>query len=156
MPEFKNSSWNIGTKIGYSNPQFPKDEHEIPTHTESIERAIAKQKASFNSIVLDLFKSKIIGFFIVSNIIQIPMPNKSIILINFTTFSGIIENITLPRKIEMLEKSIDKKNKTVADNLPIVVFLIPYVMPIPKESILTDIARINIAKNKSLTSKYNM
>ena len=42
MPEFKNSSWNIGTKIGYSNPQFPKDEHEIPTHTESIERAIAK------------------------------------------------------------------------------------------------------------------
>ena len=84
------------------------------------------------------------------------MPNNNIILINFTTFSGIIENITLPRKIEMLEKSIDKTNKTVADNLPIVVFLIPYVMPIPKESILTDIARINIAKNKSLTSKYNM
>ena len=48
------------------------------------------------------------------------------------------------------------KDYAKLDNLLIVVFLIPYVMPIPKESMLTDTASINIAKNKCLTSKYNM
>ena len=70
--------------------------------------------------------------------------------------SGIIENITLPTKTETPEKIRDIINKVAPDNLPIAVFLIPYVMPIPKESMLTDIASINIAKNKCLTSKYNM
>ena len=67
--------------------------------------------------MLDLFKSKIIGFFIVSNIIQIPMPNNNVILINFTTFSGIIENITLPIKTETPEKIRNIINKVAKNKI---------------------------------------
>lgn len=100
--------------------------------------------------------SNIIGFLIVSSIIHNPIPINNITLISFTICLDIIENITLPTSIENPEKRNDIINKAKLDNLLIVVFRIPYVMPIPKESMLTDTASINIAKNKCLTSKYNM
>ena len=54
---------------------------------------------------------------------------------------GSIYWIILPKNIEIYVVINEIANKIILLNLDIFVFLIPYVMPIPKESILLDIAK---------------
>ena len=51
--------------------------------------------------------------------------------------------IILPKSIEIYVISSEIINKIIFPNLDIFVFFIPYVIPIPKESILLDIAKSN-------------
>lgn len=56
---------------------------------------------------------------------------------------GKIYWITLPKNIDRYVVISDIVNKIIFPILDIFVFFIPYVMPMPKESILLDVAKNN-------------
>ena len=142
---------------------IPNEELVIPTQIESKERANAKYNASFFSITLELLRSEEIGFliiwivipkdfrnilwllysffslvFIASYIIKNPMKIRRITLIIFITLAGRIEIRKYPNATEKPTKSNETKNKINFAGVDNDVFLSPYVIPIPNESILTD------------------
>gem|GEM_PF-3804393 len=155
----------------------------IPMQKLSKERAKPKNKASLESIDLELSKSEDIGFFIILIVIpkylikklyifclsnssdkfifllcldsffkaskQIKIPIKISIKfpIILVIISGNISFNILPNQIEKMEMIKEMKNKIILARLDILVFLIPYVIPIPRESILLEIANIKELTN---------
>ena len=163
IPILRNKNWKRGTSIGNSKLYIPNDELVIPTQIESKERANDKYNASFFSITFELFKSEDIGFlmicivipkdfrnilwllysffslvFIASYIIKNPIKTRRITLIIFITLAGRIEIRKYPNATEIPTKSNETKNKINFAGVDNDVFLSPYVIPIPNESILTD------------------
>lgn len=61
----------------------------------------------------------------------------------------------LPNPIETIATKKATKNKTILAEKVILVFFIPYVIPIPSESILLDIASIKEFINIANTPKLN-
>ena len=110
----------------------------MPTHIESRESANPKIKASFKSIPREWSKSKGIGSLITKKPRKIKIPE----LIILVKKSESILLIKFPIKKEKLVKQIDINISNDMEKKPIFAFFIPYVMPIPRESILTDKARI--------------
>ena len=58
----------------------------------------------------------------------------------------------LPNQIDSILIKKEMKNRIILALFEILMFLIPYVIPIPRESILADIAKINEFINISKTS----
>ncbi len=112
-------------------------------HTESIDKAIPKRKASFISMSLELSKSNGIGS--INTII--PIITKIKLLMNLVKNSDNIEEITFPINIEQVEKNIDIIIKINFAKKLKPAFFMPYVIPIPSESILTDRASIREPKH---------
>ncbi len=90
------------------------------------------------SILQELSKSKGIGS--ISTIMPIITNIK--LLINLVKKSDNIKEITFPINIEQAEKETDITIKINFAKKFKDVFFIPYVIPIPRESILTDKASI--------------
>ena len=90
--------------------------------------------ASFISMPWELSKSKGIG----SSNIKKPIITKMALLIILVTKSGKNILIIFPSAIERVAKNIDIINRISFASKFILVFFNPYVMPIPRESILED------------------
>ena len=116
----------------------------IPIHKLSKERANPKKKASLGSILLELSKSKELDLLkITKNPRTIKMIDPRKLLIP----EGRILSKKSP-KIKEKEVTIIDIAKSISlligDNF---VFFNPFVMPIPKESILLEIAKIKTLVN---------
>lgn len=152
-PKLRKINCKILTKKGNKVRLISVIAPQIPIQKLSKERAIAKNKASCGSMIFELFKSEDIGllkiflesfsFFKAWKHMYIPIqisikhPKK---LVN--TF-GNIYWIRFPKNIDIYVVISDIANKIIFPILDIFVFLIPYVIPIPKESMLLDNAKSN-------------
>lgn len=108
----------------------------IPTQTESRESASPNISASLISIPFEPSKSKGIGSIIIIIPSNISIPELTIFVKN----SERIPLIKSPIKNEIEVNKIDIAMSINIDTLRILAFFIPYVTPIPNESILTESA----------------
>ena len=125
----------------------------IPIQKLSKESAIAKKKDSFKSITLELSISEEIGllkileeffcFLVASKKTYIPIKIKIKLPINLVILFGKILCKKFPKNIEqyVINKEVIKRNTFPI--LETLVLFIPYVIPIPSESILLDSAKTN-------------
>ena len=124
-------------------------EPEIPIQKLSKERAMDKISASWGSIIFEWLRSEDIGllktfwesfsFLEAWKHMYIPMQIKIKHPKKFVKEFGSIYWIIFPKNIDIYVVISEITNKIILLNLDIFVFLIPYVTPIPKESILLDI-----------------
>lgn len=123
---------------------------QIPIQKLSKERAIAKNIDSLESIIFELSKSEDIGllktleellfFFNASKHIYIPIKIKILLPINLVKKFGKMDCIKFPKNIEREVMVMEIMNKIIFPIRDIFVFFIPYVIPIPSESMLLEIA----------------
>lgn len=135
---------NKGKKVKFISLILPP----IPIHKLSRERAIAKNNDSLESIICELSKSEDIGllktlqltscFFKASKHIYIPIDIKIKLPINFVKKVGKIFWMKFPKNKEKYVVVKEIINKIIFPIKEIFVFLIPYVIPIPSESILLE------------------
>ena len=127
----------------------------------SDDKANPKKMASFGSIKFELLKSKSlcfpdffskIDFIIINNPIinNIKQPISSVIYFG-KKFSNIV-----PEKTDMKDTSSEIKNNIIVLKNEIFFFFIPYVTPIPSESMLLEIAKIKQFKSIAIPPVYNM
>ena len=119
----------------------------MPIHKLSKERATPRKIASLGLISFELSKSKEISCSFVLIIIKIPIHKRRAEPINSHTFvDNVLFNI-LPIRPDRKVIKIEIKNKIIFDFFNNFVCLRPYVIPIPKESILLEIASKKVLRN---------
>ena len=136
----------------------------MPMHKLSNERAIARNIDSFESIIFELSKSDDIGllkifgdlFCLFNDLkhIYIPIDIRRKLPINFVKKLGSMTCINFPKYIDKYVIVIEIINKISLPINDILVFFIPYVIPIPSESILLEID--NKIEFNIITPLYNI
>ena len=126
---------------------------QIPIQKLSKERAIAKIRASCGSIIFEWFMSEDIGllkifwesfsFFKAWKHMYIPIQIRIRQPRKLVNDFGSMYWIIFPNNIDIYVVINEIANRIIFPIFDIFVFLIPYVIPIPKESILLDIAKSN-------------
>lgn len=76
--------------------------------------------------------------------------------INFVIIEGRMCDNRFPKEIERLVITNEIPNKINLEREEILVFLSPYVIPIPNESMLTEIAKESKLNSMFITSVHNM
>ena len=165
LPIKINRSWKEDTKIGNKLEFSSIILLPIPTHKESRDKAKPKYKASFESILFELSKSEYIGFLIICivipkdlikrlyvldlwfiehflfnawNIINPQIKISIMIPIKFAIKFGNIDVIIFPNLIAIFAINKEIVKRIIFETKFILVPFLPYVIPIPKESILTE------------------
>ncbi len=137
----------------------------MPIHKLSKERAIAKNIDSFGSMTFELSKSLQMGllntleevdfFFNASKHIYVPINTRITVPINLVMKTGKIAWIIFPKNMDKYVINVEITNSIIFPINDIFVFCIPYVIPIPSESMLLEIAS-KIEFNIITPLKHNM
>ena len=143
IPKLKNNHWKDAIKNGKNILLIPIIVLPTPIQKLSKESAKAKNKASFESIKLEESKSNdTLSSFKDWNSTKNPIKIK----IEQPTIGikcwGNIEVIKFPKNKANIVTKKETTNNIIFPNLEIEVFFIPYVIPIPRESILLETAKI--------------
>ena len=139
LPVDKKASWNSETKMGNHIEVIPMILPPMETPIESRDNAIARNIDSLASILLELSKSECSGPW---KIIHNPIIHK---IIPPTKLHEKLEkklDIAFPTSKEKEVIESEKINKISFAQLEILVFFKPYVIPVPRESILKHSANI--------------
>ena len=147
IPSHKKTNWKILTKKGKKVGLIPIILPPIPMQILSKESAIPKIRDSLASISLELSKSEDLGLFIAWKTINKPIKIKIQVPIQLAKKLEKKLLIKLPSQIEIVEKQKETKKRTSLAKLEILVLLIPYVIPMLRESILLETAKIIVLKN---------
>lgn len=139
FPVLKKISWKAEINKGKRKGWTPRILPQLPIQKQSKERAKPRNRASLPSIEFEKSKSKFISFFRIAWWkTKMPIAIKIIFPINLVTKSGKIVLIIFPNHTDKTEMVKEITNKTIFARIEILVFLMPYVMPIPRESILLE------------------
>ena len=186
LPIHRKSIWKELVSIGNKNELIPIVLQPKPILIESKDIAIPKNTASLISILFELSKSELMGSFIMFMVIPRNSIKKLYsVCLKFTSLFFSFLNIApynintpmsinieaptmqeisdeiyadnmFPKVIETLVKNILNINRIIIAEIDIFVFLIPYVIPTPNESILAEMARIIAFTSINNTSLHNM
>lgn len=147
FPKLKNISWKIEINKGKRKELIPRILPPTPIQKQSKERAIPKIRASLLSIELEASKSKEVEdnplLWMDWKHIRTPIPIKIEFPISLATKSEKIFFIISPNQTDTSEIEKEMVNNTILPQYEIFVFLIPYVIPIPRESILLESDKIS-------------